>query len=112
MSATKRKAARPAPPEPIAIVGMECIFPGAADLAAFWSNIVLGVDATREIPESRWNARAYGLAGARGGFLDGLTEFDPLPLGVMPASVEQGDAEQFLVLSVIHRALRDAEKGR
>ncbi|MGH9670234.1 MAG: beta-ketoacyl synthase N-terminal-like domain-containing protein, partial [Terriglobales bacterium] len=112
MSVTDSQAKPHTPPQPIAIVGMECIFPGARDLAAFWRNIVLGVDATQEVPESRWDPRPYGLTGARGGFLDGLTDFDPLPLGVMPASVEQGDAEQFLVLAVIHRALLDAETGR
>ena len=31
--------------EPIAIIGMACLFPQAPDLAAFWRNIVSGVDA-------------------------------------------------------------------
>jgi acyl transferase domain-containing protein/4'-phosphopantetheinyl transferase EntD len=92
---------------------MDCVFPGARDLAAFWRNIVRGVDATSEVPLSRWGAgAAYPLPTARGGFIDGLTEVDPVALGVMPAAVEEGDPEQFLVLAVVHRALLDAQWGR
>ena len=34
--------------EPIAIIGMACLFPQAPDLASFWRNIVAGVDAVSE----------------------------------------------------------------
>src|SRR3954470_10306728 len=103
---TKRSA------EPIAIVGMGCVFPGARDLETFWRNIVRGVDAVRPVPPSRFDPKEYGLGEIRGGFLDGLAEFDPLPLGIMPNAVEEGDPEQFLLLGVIHTALRDAEAAR
>src|SRR3954471_585301 len=98
--------------EPIAIVGMECVFPGARNLEAFWRNIVQGVDAIREVPPSRFDPKEYGLGEVRGGFLDGLAEFDPVPLGIMPNAVEEGDPEQFLVLGVVHGALRNAESAR
>jgi acyl transferase domain-containing protein len=97
--------------EPIAIVGMDCVFPGARDLAAFWRNIVLGVDATSKVPPARWDG-AFDFSTTRGGFIDGLTEVDPLAINVMPAAVDEGDPEQFLVLSVVHRALLDAQSGR
>ncbi len=99
------------PPEPIAIVGMDCVFPGARDLAAYWRNIVQGVDATSDVPSARWNA-AFDFRTIRGGFIEGLTEIDPLALNVMPAAVDEGDPEQFLVLAVVHRALLDAQEGR
>ncbi len=95
-------------PEPIAIVGMECVFPGARNLQAFWSNIVRGVDAIREIDPERWNPADYGLGTVRGGFIDRLVDLDPAELHVMPASIREGDPEQFLVATVIRRALRDA----
>ncbi|MBI2677231.1 MAG: polyketide synthase dehydratase domain-containing protein [Candidatus Koribacter versatilis] len=98
--------------EPIAIVGMECVFPGARNLEAFWRNIVQGVDAIRDVPASRFDPQEYGLGQIRGGFLDGLAEFDPVPLGIMPNAVNEGDPEQFLVLGVIHGALRNAESAR
>ncbi|MFO0879629.1 MAG: beta-ketoacyl synthase N-terminal-like domain-containing protein [Gemmataceae bacterium] len=99
--------------EPIAIVGMQCLYPGAGNLESYWRNIALGVDAIREVPPSRWNPSDYDLIHSRhGGFLDGLTAFDPLDYGIMPASVQNGDPEQFLVYGVIHGALRDMLTGR
>lgn len=40
--------------EPIAIVGVSGLFPGAKDFSGFWDNIVHRRDASRAIPESRW----------------------------------------------------------
>ena len=40
--------------ERIAIVGVGGIFPGALDLATFWSNISAGIDAGRQVPADRW----------------------------------------------------------
>ncbi|MFZ5563204.1 MAG: beta-ketoacyl synthase N-terminal-like domain-containing protein, partial [Thermodesulfobacteriota bacterium] len=40
--------------QPIAIVGMGGVFPGAPDIASFWNNIVARVDAIAEIPPHRW----------------------------------------------------------
>ncbi|MFO0843634.1 MAG: beta-ketoacyl synthase N-terminal-like domain-containing protein [Gemmataceae bacterium] len=100
--------------EPIAIVGMQCLYPGAGGLEAYWSNILRGVEAVREVPPSRWDPEDYDLIQARkrGGFLEGLTSFDPLEYGIMPAAVRDGDPEQFLVYGVVHGALRDAMSGR
>jgi acyl transferase domain-containing protein len=100
--------------EPIAIVGMQCLYPGAGGLEAYWANIVRGVDAVREVPPSRWDPEDYDpiRARRRGGFLEGLTSFDPLEYGIMPAAVRDGDPEQFLVYGVVHGALRDAMRGR
>src|SRR4051794_19167407 len=93
------------PAEPIAIVGMQCLYPGAGNLEAYWRNILRGVCAVGEVPASRWNPDDYDLIHARrGGFLEGLTAFDPLEYGIMPAAVQHGDPEQFLVYSVIHGA--------
>jgi acyl transferase domain-containing protein len=41
---------------PIAVVGMSGVFPGATGTDLFWDNIVRGVDATREVPATRWGA--------------------------------------------------------
>ena len=37
-------------PEPIAIVGMACRFPGAPDVDAYWELLAGGVDAISEVP--------------------------------------------------------------
>lgn len=98
--------------EPIAIVGMDCIFPKARDLVSFWNNIVRSVDGIQKLEKPRCNPGAYGLPEVWGGSIEGLTEFDPEEFGIPPAEVEAGDPEHFLVLAVAHRALRDAQQGR
>ena len=39
--------------EPIAVVGMAGIFPGAAGINAYWANITAGVDAISTVPPNR-----------------------------------------------------------
>src|SRR5690242_6976018 len=72
--------------EAIAIVGIGCRFPGAATPADFWSLVANGVDATREIPEGRWDVDAFysgdrdapgRMYARRGGFLDNIDRFEP-----------------------------------
>jgi acyl transferase domain-containing protein/phosphopantetheinyl transferase/acyl carrier protein len=103
--------------EPVAIVGMACIFPGAPDLRSYWRNILGKVDAVGEPPDDWHPALASrGLAGVasedlyctRGGYLRDLARFNPVDYGVMPNSIAGGDPDQFLALRVAHEALADA----
>jgi acyl transferase domain-containing protein/phosphopantetheinyl transferase len=100
---------------PIAIIGMACIFPGAADLQAYWNNILNGVDAIGEPTES-WGASRY-LGDGRiktqyGGFLKDLYRFDPREFGIMPKSIDGSEPDQFLALRVARDALADAGYAR
>ncbi|MFI6357042.1 SDR family oxidoreductase [Streptomyces sp. NPDC050743] len=113
-------AAEPEPPAPldIAIVGMACMFPGAPDLAAFWSTIVTGRDAVTEVPPERWDPAVHHAAGSTasrwGGFLPRIP-FDPLRYGIPPASLGSIEPVQLLSLEAARRALEDAgygERGR
>jgi acyl transferase domain-containing protein/phosphopantetheinyl transferase len=99
----------------IAIVGMECVLPGAKNLAQYWENLVQGVDAIREIPPGRLNGidrlppeYRRQIPCTHGGFLPEDLRFDPLQFGVMPTIVPHGDPDQFLMLQVIDAALADA----
>ena len=40
--------------QPIAVVGVSALFPGANDFGSFWRNIVDGKDFITEVPESHW----------------------------------------------------------
>lgn len=97
--------------EPIAIIGMACIFPQAPDVVSFWRNILAGVDAISE-PTSEWEARRYLESGriktAHGGWLKDLYRFDPKEFGIMPNSIDGGEPDQFLALRVAREALDDA----
>ncbi len=101
----------------IAIIGMACIFPGAPNLKTYWQNIISKVDAVREVPPGRWDAQTHYSPDAgdinkvycnRGGYLDEHMLFDPIKHEVMPVSVEGGEPDQFIILQVVHEALRDA----
>ena len=104
-------------PQPLAIVGMACRFPGADSTAAFWDLLTAGRDTRREVPESRWNAQTFhDPAGARPGsintrhgcFIDAVEEFDAAPFGLSAAEAEQLDPQQRMLLETAMQALRDA----
>ncbi len=103
--------------EPIAIVGMSCLFPMAPGLAPFFGNILAGRDCLREPNEQEWETIRYqNPAGSdfkkiycvRGGFVTELADFDPLKYGVMPRAVHGADPDQFLALRVAVEAMADA----
>ena len=93
----------------VAIVGIACAFPGAADLEAYWSNILRGLDAVTEVPADRFDPDRYtGQSASRwGGFLPPL-DFDPLAYGTPPASMGSIDPAQLVSLETARRALADA----
>jgi len=100
----------------IAIIGMACIFPGAADMPQFWQNICQGVDATSDVPEGRWEGDFYDPTShavdrfycRRGGFIDQHADFDPLAFGIMPKIADSVEPDQLLTLKVGYQALEDA----
>ncbi|MDQ2791739.1 MAG: polyketide synthase dehydratase domain-containing protein [Actinomycetota bacterium] len=105
-------------PVEVAIVGMAAVFPGAPDLATYWSNILAGVDAITDAPASRWDASYYDPEAAatgrgdrlycrRGGFVQAAT-FDPTRFGIMPLAVSGTEPDQLLALHTAAEALADA----
>ena len=104
----------------VAVVGMACVFPEAADLAGFWRNLVNGVDAIRQVPADRWpGSRNFDLPPdrdahigcSRGGFIPTPFLFDSMRFKVMPNVARSGDIDQFVILQIIDDALRDAGIG-
>ena len=93
----------------IAIIGIACAFPGAADLAGFWSTILRGTDAVTEVPGDRWETQRYATESASrwGGFLPPV-DFDPLVYGIPPTSMGSIDPAQLVSLEIARRALADA----
>ncbi len=103
--------------EPIAIIGMACRFPGADSPAAFWSLLRAGRDAIGEVPPRRREGllRAFRTSSdeprthwRRGGFLDGLEEFDARFFGIAPREAERIDPQQRLLLETSWEAFEDA----
>jgi len=113
---TDRRQPAKTPGEPIAIVGMACMFPKARDLRQYWENILNRVDATEDVPPERWRVEDYfspdrfapdRVYSRRGGFLGRLL-FDPLKWRITPASVKSIDPMQLMALEVAWQAMEDA----
>jgi microcystin synthetase protein McyG len=84
--AAAESAAVRAQHEPIAIVGAGVRFPGGVvDAQSFWDLLAAGKDAITDIPQDRWDWRLYfnrnaeapgAMYSVRGGYLDGIDDFD------------------------------------
>ncbi|CRK56360.1 modular polyketide synthase [Alloactinosynnema sp. L-07] len=90
------------------MVGMAALFPGAADLDAYWRNVTAGADCVTEAPAG------YGLdqfPAARGGFVGELAEVDVIGMGVMPAALPNTEPDQLIALHVAGAAVADSRGG-
>ncbi|HZN19894.1 MAG TPA: SDR family NAD(P)-dependent oxidoreductase, partial [Micromonosporaceae bacterium] len=97
-----------APGEPVAVIGVSCRLPGAADPTGLWSLLRGGTDAVTGVPTSRWDASAWPAPTRYGGFLDRVDEFDPEFFGVSPREAAVMDPQQRLMLELSWEALEDA----
>ncbi|MGB3443348.1 MAG: beta-ketoacyl synthase N-terminal-like domain-containing protein, partial [Actinophytocola sp.] len=89
----------------IAIVGMACRVPGAANPGEFWRLLRDGTDAVGAAPPARW---PEGLEVRRGGFLADVAGFDPGFFGISPREAAAMDPQQRLALELAWEAFEDA----
>jgi 3-oxoacyl-(acyl-carrier-protein) synthase/pimeloyl-ACP methyl ester carboxylesterase/acyl carrier protein len=109
-------AAAPAAPEtgnagaePIAIVGMAALLPGADDLDDFWQLLLSGREAVGPVPPDRVDLRGDDrLADLRGGFLRDIAAFDHRLFGVAPREAALMDPQQRLFLQAAWRCVEDS----
>lgn len=109
--------------EPIAVVGLDCRFPGARDAQEYWSLLMDGRDGTGRVPEQRWDADRYHAVSphsaqearppgrsntVRGGFIADPDAFDPGFFGIAPREAAAMDPQQRLLLQCAWRAVEDA----
>ncbi|MDI1314782.1 type I polyketide synthase [Prosthecobacter sp.] len=104
--------------ESIAIIGIGCRFPGGVtDAESFWKLLEEGRDAVGEVPADRWNVERFydaepGIVGKtvakRGGFIDGIDQFDPQFFGISPREAPYIDPQQRLLLETAYEAIEDA----
>src|SRR4026207_514559 len=102
----------------IAIIGIGCRFPGGTNHPdALWKLLVEGRDAVRDVPLDRWNVQRFydaepGIVGKsiaqRGGFLDGIDQFDPQFFGISPREAPYVDPQHRLLLETAWEAIEDA----
>ncbi|MFC9288990.1 beta-ketoacyl synthase N-terminal-like domain-containing protein [Streptomyces sp. NPDC057052] len=100
----------------IAIIGLDCRFPGAPDPDAFWAALAAGRNSVTEVPPSRWDHRALyrpehriGSSISRwGGFVDGIEDFDPEWFGMTEEEGRCLDPAVRLVLEGTANCFADA----
>ena len=101
---------------PIAVVGIDCRFPGAPGRDAFWRLLMDGVVTDSEVPSERWDIDTYyhpnGVAGSmntrRAHFIADVDAFDNDFFGIAPIEAAALDPQQRLLLQESWRALEDA----
>ncbi len=107
-------------PHDIAIVGMSCRFPDAANPTQFWELLSAGRSAIQEVPPERWSAaRIYdtdtavpGKANTKwGGFLQAPGGFDNEFFRMTAEESTYVDPQQRLILELGWEALEDAGIG-
>ena len=103
--------------EPIAVVGMACRFPGAADLAAFWRLLETGGNTISHGAPGPGSGRVSQMfpeetpvhpASRYGSFLSDIDQFDAEFFRISPLEAESLDPQQRLLLEVSWEALEDA----
>ena len=103
--------------EPIAIIGLGCRFPGAANSKeAYWELLSSGRDAIAETPAERWNLQKFYAADTTlpgktqskwGGYVSHIEQFDPKLFGISPREAASMDPQQRMLLEVAFRAIED-----
>ncbi|MFD5753187.1 type I polyketide synthase [Streptomyces sp. NPDC127033] len=102
--------------EPVAIVGIDCRFPGAPDTGAYWDLLMRGADGVGQVPRQRWDAKEFhseaGEAGhtntTEGGFIADPDAFDNEFFTISPREAAAMDPQQRLLLQSAWRAVEDA----
>jgi acyl transferase domain-containing protein len=100
----------------VAVIGMACRYPGAADPDELWNLLRDGVDATGETPADRYDVDALYSSGGepgtigsrRAGYLESVADFDAEFFEMSHTEAAELDPQQRLLLMATWEALEDA----
>ncbi|AUG78815.1 Polyketide synthase [Kitasatospora sp. MMS16-BH015] len=109
-------AEKTGPDRRIAVVGLDCRFPGAPDPAAYWDLLMRSGDGVGQVPDTRWlGADFYSPEGeegrtntTEGGFIADPDVFDNEFFTISPREAAAMDPQQRLLLHTAWRALENA----
>jgi 8-amino-7-oxononanoate synthase len=103
--------------DPIAIVGMSCLFPGSSNLDTYWRSMLEGRVFVRDIPTDRWNHTGFYSPDRRNtettyarriAYLDDIRSFGPEQYGMSPRRAYPMDPQQRMFLDQTRSALDNA----
>lgn len=103
----------------IAVIGLDCQFPGASNAEQYWDLLRAGRCAITEIPSNRWSLdgffsqfldsrKTWASYSKWGAFLDGIDHFDTNFFGIAPREAAATDPQERMMLQCAYRALDDA----
>ena len=101
----------------IAIIGMNGIFPKAANLNEFWDNLLNKKDCISEVPIDRWDWKKFyneadnssnKITSKWGGFIDDADKFDTKFFNISPREAELMDPQQRCMMQVVWNLFEDA----
>ncbi|PEM83426.1 hypothetical protein CN627_24585, partial [Bacillus wiedmannii] len=101
----------------IAIVGISGVMPQSPDLNSFWKNLESGKDLITEIPDDRWDWKAYFGEPTKefnktpvkwGGFMPEVDKFDALFFGISPREAAMMDPQQRILMETVWKTIEDA----
>lgn len=101
----------------IAIIGVAGRFPMARDMDSFYDKLKKGTDCITEVPAERWDWKQYfdndmtipGKSYCKwGGFIDGISDFDPLFFNVSPRDAVFMDPQIRLFFESVHTLLENS----
>lgn len=105
-----------APPEPIAVIGMGAVLPGARTIDAVWELLTSGRDPLCEAPRGRWfplqqwaegERRLWRRPLPRGGYLADYS-YDWRRHKIPPKQIAAADPLQYMILDAVDQALAQA----
>ncbi|MEC0090198.1 condensation domain-containing protein [Paenibacillus macquariensis] len=101
----------------IAIIGISCRFPQAANKEEYWRNLINGVDGIRDFPDSRF-ARVLPFLREKdkesylsAGYLDDIETFDAEFFNILPGEAKYMDPQQRIFMETGYEAIEDAGYG-
>lgn len=101
----------------IAIVGIACRFPDAADADSYWHNLVQGVNSIREITDDRWDTNKYYSPNLDDsnksvskwcGMIEQADHFDNSFFHISPREAKNMDPQQRILLEEAWHCIEDA----
>ena len=100
-------------PEPIAVIGMACRFPGAENVDSYWQLLSDGRSGVLdEVPDHRFDLDPWvadeSVYTRRGAFLPDITGWDAKFFGSSPREAVRMDPQQRLLMELAWEAMEDA----
>lgn len=103
--------------EPIAVIGIGGILPGANNLEEYWDNLMQEKSLIREIPPERWTWQSTHLTELSeseqeclkwGGFIENVDQFDSKFFNITPLEAELMDPQIRLLLQTVWHTVEDS----